>query len=160
MDDISRDIPGYPGIFNAGISRDIPDNTTVQHGSLVLQDLLVFGRVLHRINHERPQSLDLSVELVKLLLHLLLAHLLNYCSTVLRSHRIPDPSQLIQFGAGLFRSKKGSLAETKKPTMSLGPALASPSTLNTPFHTLSCTAFAIASAVDEIALKVPGPRAV
>eukprot|EP00964_Phaeocystis_antarctica_P028205 scaffold15906_cov21-Phaeocystis_antarctica.AAC.1 len=30
--------------------------------------------------------------------------------------------------------------------MSLGPALASPSTLNTPLHTLNCRAFAIASA--------------
>ena len=34
--------------------------------------------------------------------------------------------------------------------MSLGPALASPSTLNTPHHTLSCTAIAIASAADDI----------
>ena len=37
----------------------------------------------------------------------------------------------------------------------LGPAHASPSTLNTPLHTLSCTAFSIASAVDgEDALEV------
>ena len=31
-----------------------------------------------RINHERPQSLDLCVELVQLLLHLLLANFLNH----------------------------------------------------------------------------------
>ena len=43
--------------------------------------------------------------------------------------------------------------------MSLELALASPSTLNTPLHTLSCTAFSIASAVDDVALKVPGPHA-
>ena len=42
----------------------------------------------------------------------------------------------------------------------LAPALASPSTLNTPPHTLNCTAFAIASAVDNIVPKGPGPRAV
>ena len=42
----------------------------------------------------------------------------------------------------------------------LGLALASPSTLNTPPHTLNCTAFAIASAVDNIVPKGPGPRAV
>ena len=42
----------------------------------------------------------------------------------------------------------------------MGPALASPSTLNTPLHTLNCTAFAIASAADNIVLKGPGPRAV
>ena len=35
-----------------------------------------------------------------------------------------------------------------------------PSTLHTPLHTLNCTAFAIASAVDNIVPKVPGPRAV
>ena len=35
-----------------------------------------------------------------------------------------------------------------------------PSTLHTPLHTLNCTAFAIASAVDNIVPQVPGPRAV
>ena len=35
-----------------------------------------------------------------------------------------------------------------------------PSTLHTPLHTLNCTAFAIASAVDNIVPKGAGPRAV
>ena len=36
----------------------------------------------------------------------------------------------------------------------MGPALASPSTLNTPLHTLNCTAFAFASAADKSCPKV------
>ena len=55
------------------------------------------------------------------------------------------------------------LAKSKKNTNSdarLGPALASPSTLNTPLHTLNCTAFASASAADNILPTGPGPRAV
>ena len=35
-----------------------------------------------------------------------------------------------------------------------------PSTLHNPLHTLNCTAFAIASAVDNIVPKGAGPRAV
>ena len=61
---------------------------------------------------------------------------------------------------GSSQSLKRNSGRTKRPTMSLGPALASPSTLNTPLHTLSGTAFAMASAVDNIVLKVPGPRTV
>ena len=45
-------------------------------------------------------------------------------------------------------------------TLSLGPALAGPSTLNTLLHALNCTAFASASAADNIFPKGPGPRAV
>ena len=45
-------------------------------------------------------------------------------------------------------------------TLSLGPALAGPSTLNTQLHALNCTAFASASAADNILPKGPGPRAV
>ena len=38
----------------------------------------------------------------------------------------------------------------------LGPAHASPSTLNTPLHTLNCTAFAIASAADNMSRRHNG----
>ena len=42
----------------------------------------------------------------------------------------------------------------------LGPAHASPSTLNTLFHTLSCTAFSIASAAVDNRPKDPAPTVV
>ena len=45
-------------------------------------------------------------------------------------------------------------------TLSLGPALAGPSTLNPLLHALNCTAFASASAADNILPTGPGPRAV
>ena len=60
----------------------------------------------------------------------------------------------------LFSRPQNQKNQGSQSTMSLGPAPASPSTLNTPLHTLNCTAFTIASAADNIALKGPGPRAV
>ena len=55
------------------------------------------------------------------------------------------------------------LEASKKPTTAmprLGPAHASPSTLNTLFHTLSCTAFSIASAAVDNRPKDPAPTVV
>ena len=54
-----------------------------------------------------------------------------------------------------WQSKKTTTAMPR-----LGPAHASPSTLNTLFHTLNYTAFAIASGADDNVPKVARPRAV
>ena len=78
-------------------------------------------------------------------------------------HRIPDPNQLGQLGAPPERPNMVFLAKSKKTTNSdarLGPALASPSTLNTLFHTLNYAAFAIAIAADNNVPGHPRPRAV
>ena len=75
-------------------------------------------------------------------------------------HRIPDPPSVRTIRGAANNSILGVAGQKTLKAMSLGPALASPSTLNTPHHTLSCTAFAMASAADNIVLKGPGPRAV
>ena len=54
-----------------------------------------------------------------------------------------------------WQSKKTTTAMPR-----LGPAHASPSTLNTLFHTLSCTAFSIASAAVDNRPKDPAPTVV
>ena len=57
--------------------------------------------------------------------------------------------------------KKGlCLQKTFEGATPLELALASPSTLNTPLHTLNFTAFAIASQAENILPTGPSPRAV
>ena len=84
-------------------------------------------------------------------------------------HHIPDPPQLGQIGAPPQRPNYGFRSFWQKTlkqknleqkTLSLGPALAGPSTLNARLHALNCTAFASASTADNILPKGPGPRAV
>ena len=60
----------------------------------------------------------------------------------------------------LFSLPKTKKTRARKARCRLGRAPASPSTLNTPLHTLNCTAFTIASAADNVVLKGPSPRAV
>ena len=78
------------------------------------------------------------------------------------AHRILDPSQLGQIGAPPATPNKEFLAKLIKPQddARLGPALASPSTLNTQRHTLNYTAFAIASAAVDNRPKDPAPTVV
>ena len=85
---------------------------------------------------------------------------LTVCNVNNVEHRIPDPPSVRTNRGAAHNSILGVAGQKTLKAMSLGPALASPSTLNTPLHTLSCTAFSIASPVDYIALKVPGPHAI
>ena len=85
----------------------------------------------------------------------------------LYTHRIPDPPPSSHKSGrrpkDLIRSLGQKTLSRKTLSVfepSLRPALASPSTLNTPLHALNCTAFTSASAADNILPTGPGPRAV
>ena len=62
--------------------------------------------------------------------------------------------------SGAFEPFLGSDSWFDAGDIALGLALASPSTLNTLLQTLSCTAFAIASAAVNQQPEDPGPRVV